>query len=241
MKPLRVILDVFKDEPTGEIGLKLEGAPASDEMFAAREGRLIAHDLLEHVNGPEVIGDIGDELEALGAIWYVRGRHSDLSRDGVGSAFGPHENVASDVSEMAIKSISSGEMVTTPRTRAHEADDDFRDIIEHATKSAREEWRAQNDSEIDAGDLAHYMRAALGRMRTGYRKAARKYAAVNVNAAFWAIAGAVDKVTGGRVRYPYERTTGAELYEGAQFELTYNWDTGRATCFEHYPEEDDYT
>ena len=37
------------------------------------DGQVVAHDIVEHCNGIENIGSVEDELEALGAILYVRG------------------------------------------------------------------------------------------------------------------------------------------------------------------------
>jgi hypothetical protein len=33
----------------------------------------VAHDVLEHINGPDKIGSVEDELEAIGAKWFTRG------------------------------------------------------------------------------------------------------------------------------------------------------------------------
>lgn len=50
----------------------------------ATSGKLVAHDLLEHPN-IAIIGSIGDELEALGGVLYMRGQFGDISRTVAGS------------------------------------------------------------------------------------------------------------------------------------------------------------
>lgn len=52
-------------------GWLVEGADP-DRTDGSTSGMLIAHDILEHVNGPEAIGSIEDELEALGAVAFTR-------------------------------------------------------------------------------------------------------------------------------------------------------------------------
>jgi hypothetical protein len=42
-------------------------------VLESSSGYLLAHDLVEHQNGPEAIGSVADELEALGGLWYTRG------------------------------------------------------------------------------------------------------------------------------------------------------------------------
>lgn len=223
MRNLKVELVVFQDEPTGETGFRLNGARTSEEMFAATSGRLLAHDVIEHVNGPERIGDIDDELEALGAIWYTRGRHSDLSRDGAGSFYSPEQNVASDVCDMLLKVLDGEPMPECGRTAALDCDDSLREICDHGLKSARDEWphRANPGQAFPIAEARQYLRAALGLMRTGYRKAVRKYERTgrDANSAFWDISAVVDRVC-----------KGGDLFEGARYMLAYDWDTGRASC-----------
>src|SRR5690606_25592869 len=134
----------------------------------------IAHDLIEHVNGVGEIGDIADELEALGACWFVRGRHGDLSRDGRGSIYSPEENLAADVSRMAVDVALRGAPLLRlgRRTRRHSEDPAFLEIIRVARKEALAELEGED---FDGERLNLYFTEALARLRVGYRKAARKY------------------------------------------------------------------
>lgn len=73
-----VRLQCFEDRQ-GLDGLKLKEVRLWDASDAALEGMLIAHDIIEHQNGPRAIGGMADEFEALGAMWYVRGENYQWS------------------------------------------------------------------------------------------------------------------------------------------------------------------
>ncbi len=226
-----VLLDAFRDDNTGEIGLGIAGLRRDETTNAAVDGVLLAHDLIEHVNGPEAIGTIDDELEALGAIWYVRGQHADLSRNGVGSRYSPEQNIASDVSRM-FRDFFYGQHVTLacPRTLATDEDDAFREIIALARKEALQELDEDEREKQDTAEmLAAYTRVCLPRMRIGYRKAKRKYEPHGRwfgNSLFWLIADAVE---------PYCK----HAEEGMQYQLVYGIREGSAfaQCEEYYGED----
>lgn len=219
-----VILEAFVDESTGLLGLGVVGMPRTETTNAAADGVIIAHDLLEHVNGIERIGSIDDELEALGAVWYVRGQFGELRRDGIGSYYSTHENLAADIVQMFREHVDGGADVdlNVPRTRACEADDDFAEVLACADKT----WKSEVcDQDSAASIWPAYRAACLARMRIGYRKARRKYKrAMDANALFWQVAEAVG---------PYAKHV---EYEGQQFALTFGFRNGRATaaCFEHF-------
>lgn len=63
---------IYAEDNDGMIGWMLCGINPDADLNAAWDGRLIAHDILEHVNGPAAIGTVEDELEALGAAAFVR-------------------------------------------------------------------------------------------------------------------------------------------------------------------------
>jgi len=219
-----VILEAFVDESTGMLGLGAVGMPRTEATNAATDGVVIAHDLLEHVNGVERIGSIDDELEALGAVWYVRGQFGELRRDGIGSYYSTHENIAADVVHMFREHVECSAYVDlrAPRTRACAADDDFAEVLACADKTWKSEvW----DQDSAAPVWPAYRSVALARMRIGWRKARRKYrCAMAANELFWRVAEAVA---------PYAKHV---EYEGQQFALVFGFRGGRATasCFEHF-------
>lgn len=221
-----VILEAFRDESTGELGLGVKGMPRDETTNAAADGLTIAHDLIEHVNGPQAIGTIDDELEALGAIWYVRGQHGELRRDRVGSVYTIEQNLANDVTRMFRDHVAGDQYVSyrVPRSRPCDADDDLIRILEAGDESYRGEFN-EDEREGLAEKWAAYRAVALVRMRAGWRKAYRKWERLGrfaANNRFWEIAEAVD--------------SGAKpQYEGQQFRLSYG--LGGATCEEIYDEE----
>lgn len=222
-----VILEARKDRETGELGYMVVGTKMIEYPMVSREGLLIAHDLLEHVNGVDSIGSIDDELEALGGVWYVRGEFSDLNRNSrVGSRNSPEENLAGDVLNLA-RIYNNGVNFRTPvpETEEHDEDISFESIIDIAKGQVEDEI---DEEDRDAERLKQYFDAVLHYMRKGYDKAAAKYPnQCMVNDLFWAIAEACD---------PY---VGSAEMKGQRLELSYNLTTGMAYCEEYYESEED--
>lgn len=229
-----VTLQAFTDR-NGSLGLGVRGMPRNEDTDAAIEGATVAHDLIEHVNGVQHIGSIDDELEALGALWYVRGQHGQLFRNR-SSHFSPAENIAGDVVRM-FADFYNGAYVNTsnvPRTRACEADASLRDIlaiaIDGMAGEVRDSYRDTLNTENEIADKqASFLAVCIARMRIGYRKARAMYekrGRFAANNLYWEIAEAVE---------PFLRG----LYEGAEFTLTYGFgsDGAVARCSEAY---DDY-
>jgi hypothetical protein len=224
----QVILEAYTDESFGQLGLGIIGTPRNYDTNSGFNGLIIAHDIMEHVNGLSEIGTIDDELEALGAIWYIRGQHSDISRDGSGSAYTAEENIASDVVRMYRDHVCGDAYVdfhSKLRTRVCDADEALNTILDYAADSYKGEF---SDSELyEAVKLwPQYRSVCLHRMRTGYRKAYNKWEPKGrfaANSQFWAIAEAVD---------PYAKRP---EYEGMRYKLNYG--KGEARCTEDYQED----
>ena len=211
-----------EDYSLGEIGLMLDDVRQLDYPSVAQEGRLIAHDILEHQNGLHNIGSIGDELEALGGVWFVRGQWGDITRDqNVNSA---EQHLASDVMNMAqLFANNVGFNFPVPRTYQHYQDDAFECIIQLGRKSYRSEWDCRADE--DAPPIPEYFDACLHYMRNGYNKAARRFGAGTwANSLFWNIAEAVD---------PHAKHI---EYEGQRFRLGY--DSNQVLCYEIMEDEE---
>lgn len=176
MRSIRLI--AVSDEYDSALGLKIKGTPDFDGFMADRNGDTIAHDLLEHQNGLAWMGPVWDELEAMGGIWQVRGRHGDMiTGNGMHS---PQVNCASDVSRMFRDWIHEGKRLGPNGLRAgsrpHLYDDDFNDIIAIARDDIRKEhsdlW---DDDDATDSDVDEYLGLALRRMRAGFRKAERRF------------------------------------------------------------------
>lgn len=213
MRSVRLV--AVSDEYDTDPGLIIKGTPQVEGMAADRDGILLAHDLLEHVNGVKNIGQVWDELEALGALWFVRGRHGDLMTRS-GSMYSPAQNVASDVTRMFLDDPECGYM-RTPRTYRHDYDEDFREIIAHARHGIRQE----SDGPVNAQEVSRYLQAALAHMRIGFRKATKRYGwGYKAHSLFGAVRDAVKAAR--------------PEFEGQEFILRYG--NGEATIREVYDE-----
>lgn len=97
---IKHVMHYTEDQNTGEMGLSF--GLDIDYPSVATEGLLVAHDLIEHVNGLDRIGTIADELQALSGVWLTRASHGTLRRDNIGSAVAPDDNVWADVQNMGV-------------------------------------------------------------------------------------------------------------------------------------------
>ncbi|MCG7348844.1 hypothetical protein [Sphingomonas sp. ACRSK] len=226
-----ITLVAVEDEYDSEPGLAPKGMDTKFEGFmAARSGFLVAHDVLEHLNGCEAIGGVPDELEALGALWQVRGRHGDmLNKDRfVGSAYTAEEHVAFDISRMATE--LTGEAYWPGSTHIepepeHLFDDEFRSILTYARRNIEREGDATEIPEDFDVDI--YLEDALHLMRRGFRKAESLYGeGFGGHDLFIAVRNAVDR--------ELARTS---LYDGQEFTLTIGEDF--ASFDEVFPEPED--
>lgn len=229
MKTVR--LTVTEDSEFGGCGLLIAGMRRDETVNPARDGLQIAHDLVEHVNGVGEIGSIDDELEALGAIWFVRGQFGELRRDNVGSMYNVHENIAADVTRM-FRDFFHGHYVNLKpiRTRPLDCDSDLRTILDYAFHDMLGELEIF-DREVGAAKRAEYLAVCLPRMRTGYRKAQRKWGSARVaNNLFWEIESCTRRAA---------TNASADLL-GQHYTLVYGVDgEGRTWVnFEEYYEED---
>jgi len=222
----KVILVAREDREMGELGWLAKGTKLMQYPMVATEGRLIAHDLLEHPNGVDSIGSIDDELEALGGIWYVRGHYCDLSRNKYSSNYSPEESIASDICKLCTYYMQGVDFHTpVPRTKAHDYDDSFREIIEIGIKQLRDELECWGQEDIDWARLQEYRDACIHYMRSGARKTKKRFPNQNsVNSMFWLIAEAIDN-------------SFKPVFEYQELKLSYDMTELRACAEEHY--EDD--
>jgi hypothetical protein len=216
------------DNETGELGYLIEGTPIIQYPMVANESSLIAHDLLEHVNGLGKIGSLDDELEALAGVWFIRGQHGNLRRDGGGSRYTPQDNIASDVLNMA-RIYNNGVNFRTkvPKTKACSEDDNFNEIIQKAKDDVCDEI---DSDDINQARLDVYFNACLHYMRKGWAKVQRRFKRYSsnqfyANNLFWNIEQALRDYM-----QPY--------YEGQQLKLSINY--AECECFVDEFFEDNY-
>lgn len=166
-------LEAATDEYDSSLGFRVQGTPQVDGMSVDRGDIILAHDICEHQNGVRNIGPIWDELEALGAIWQVRGRWGDMLQE---SRHSPQVNIASDLTRMGrdLAFMDSpwdydGLACHAPDTRPIDDDETLLEIIE----ISRGDIRAELDGQALDFDL--YYKEALARMRIGFRKSAHRW------------------------------------------------------------------
>lgn len=188
MKKVRFVYD--ECENTGYLGLIPKDISSGNlEYFiAATSGFTVAHDLIEH-DGLNTIGGIGNELEALGALWWIRGSLDDINRNQRHVSC-PEEVMVYEINDVLQRSgfKERGFELAIPRTRYCTFDADFIDII------ARSKDELSEDIEKEVSE--RYFNACLHFLRSGYRKATRRYRRLNqrrVNTLFWNIADAIDE------------------------------------------------
>lgn len=213
MKAIRLI--AAADEYDNSPGFVLKGCPSFEGLMADRDGTLTAHDVLEHQNGIAAMGSVWDELEAVGGVWQVRGRHGDFATRRP-SYHSPAVNTAADVTRMFME-WEGWNGPHSMRTRAHDYDDDFREILEIARHDIPREYSQEDWGRDDRAKLDRYLELALHRMRTGFRKAERRFGSgFHGHSQFCAIRDAV------------ERAVKWIDWEGQEYVL--RWGNGEATC-----------
>jgi hypothetical protein len=214
----------YEDRPTGTLGLIVKGS-ANDSIFADAGGTLLAHDIVEHQNGFHRIGCVGDELEAIGAIWQVRGRHGTLLNEGRYWR-DLYETMAGDVLNCATDWEAQEDRRWYPRfgqyhTRRHDYDEDFREIIAKARPMVESEMEGEY---LEGFPIDAFFDNALHLMRMGFNKAKRRFGMGCRGAdTFVAIRDAIR---------PNARRID---FEGQEYRLSYG--DGRARCEEIYPTE----
>lgn len=183
---------VVRKDYGGIEGLMLEDVTLINTPMATLSGDLIAHDIMEHQNGLGSIGSVDDELEALGGLWYVRGRNGPIRPEAMHS---PEEALTYEVANL-FQYYTGGAKFRTPvpNTRAHIYDESFESVIAEAKKSIRDELSYQ-DMSVNYTELDYYLDSVLHYLRRGYIKAKRRFGGRCAHSMFWDIAEAVDNIT----------------------------------------------
>ena len=219
---MRAVGLTVREDRHGSIGLFVNGVSNHDEVDADLDGISVAHDLIEHVHGLQAIGDVQDELYALGGIWAVRGQFGVL-REGP-SIYSPEENLAADVSRMAIE-VAHGTYFpcdSVPRTHRHYFDDAFEATLSFARRSYRDESEHYDAEYLDHDALRRYWEWVIPAMRLGARAIKRRFGDyIAANAIYWNIVRATANLS--------------REYEGQRYKLS--WNRHSAIAVEDYDDE----
>lgn len=211
-------LDVVEDRATGDLGLIARGVRLMDyPMVAAGSfaGRLIAHDITEHMNGLKNIGSVDDELEAFGAILYGRCQTGHLEP----------LNLAYDICELA-RCYITGVNYRTSIPRTNKLDEEYEcDLVAMVHEGVIMAHDELGDEDFDVSRAGEFKSTAIHYLRRGFRKAHRKYSDPCVlTQRFEGIQSAVDRIAN-------------EIeYEGQSFRLTIK-DNRHFHCEEVYKYE----
>ena len=141
---------VQQDDYTGEWGWVIDGLSDMDQPSVTSDPYLIAHDIIEHVNGIDEIGGIGEELQAMGGLWNTRGQHGLIRREY--TPHSPQKSVGYDFSNMCIRFLQGEAMgCEIPELEESEFEDDFNDIWECALEVIEDEleYIELEDDEIE--------------------------------------------------------------------------------------------
>ena len=180
----RNYLEVISCPTTGFPGLMLKGMKRHEGMFTdGGEGVSIAHDLVEHINGVKAIGSVGDELEAFGAMWFVRGHLADFE----GNHYSPEQIMGMEYGSLSRYFGYAPLRASVERELRCRADlDEIWEAIEpHALKSIDAE-------DLDESMMDEYVRASRILFKRGHMKAERRYKdSIAANNQFHAIRRAV--------------------------------------------------
>lgn len=194
-------LRVSTDLDMGDQGFEIEGMHQFHDKFVGSTGIIVAHDIVEHVNGLGAIGTIGDELMALGGIWRCRGRWGDIARGTVGSALSGEQYVAGEI-PMLYHRFREGTPIRRkiptfsafqPGMTGAIAEDlaVFEGILETAKPMVRGNW----DDDWDYHSWTEFCEKAVPLMQAGAIKFTKRWGDDLIgNSQFWAIHDEVEAV-----------------------------------------------
>ncbi len=238
-----VILKLSEDENLGEIGIVLKGMPRNEygDIEAALNGLVVAHDVMEHLNGPEKIGSAWDEFIALGAMWFVRG--SSIG----GPIYSPTDSLMEEIKRAAFTYFVHGEpgwdfpvysrRPNEKRRLKLPYDGGMFDEIEYLFRNSKElrdlfvkEAAENSTTRASAFNFWESYKIRIeAHVEWGFVRAFDKYKhPYEAHDQFKAIAEAADKLIKNRGDY----------YEGAEFKLTYG--EGKAYIDPAWEDEEEY-
>ncbi len=214
--PKTVQLVVIEDE-FGNTGLAPKGTDATGGYLAITNGRTLGHDLVEHVNGPQHIGGIQDELEALGAFWYVRLEHGHEA-----SRYSNDKVLSFDLETVFRDWFNAGARENLHRFQHtifdHEQAEAWEYSLDFLRRAIPQEF--DSDEQPTPQQINYFCVSALECLAIGYNKAQHLYGS---QWQAWRLFEAVS-----------ECMPKGEFYQGQTFRLTFGYEFGEpfAHCIE---------
>lgn len=192
-------------ETHNNYGLLQEGLKKIEIIDPIVDGNSIAHDNLDHLNGVSFIGRVDDEMEALGASWFIRGQYGDLSRKKNISNI--YKVYSSEIYSLMSLYIHNPEIVLKQPSII---DNDYiRETFSHILSLSQNDLIAYTKyATLFENELARaedFLKISLNLMLSGFEKAETLYQnGIFANNLFWSIVDAVDEtIRGGRNLEPY--------------------------------------
>lgn len=174
-----VMIHCLHDVWQGETGWKcLETPLLTSYPMLYNDSSVLAHDLVEHVNGPGAIGSIDDELEALGGVHLTRGQWNDFQTQ----RHVPIEKIfANDISNLC--KLYAYDLIDfrtpVPEVLEGDYDEEFLEYLACGRIQWEEELEWLSDPEDDEAVILqrtdNFFTAALYYMRAGVEKHQRIY------------------------------------------------------------------
>ncbi len=162
---------------SSQLGWSLANARSNFEgfmtAFGPTTGRLLAHDIIEHQNGAWAIGTVADELEAIGAMYYVRGYNGQLHN----RHHTCEDTMATDIHSTFVDSIHYEELYMPRIHRTYSCEDfdpQIDDVFDRARPLLRHEM--ENNEHVDILRIQNFLERTRHYMRRGYRKARKRFA-----------------------------------------------------------------
>jgi hypothetical protein len=203
----------YTADHNGQRGFILEGGD-DERLDASTDGQLLAHDILEHMNGSASIGSTADELFAFGAICFIRGHEygaKQIGRYDLVSVFenwDPESEPLTPVADVIIDDEGDGDIFIRDVWRA------MREGIANSRT-----YREPMTDEV----CAEFENAVYSLLRAGWLEASKRYHTRDQgNALFHAVASEIrntecdwDRMPIMHVSYDTDRQTASTLVEYA--------------------------
>lgn len=174
MRNLR--LRVVEDEEYGGLGLKfVVPHKLCNGRFTIQTGLVLAHDVIEHQQGHQKIGSIGDEMVALGGICYARGQWGDVDN----SHYSAEQSIASEITgQMANLYLDQGIPFRQKLQRSRKSDPTA--FVDYVIEEARSSWTTvfevwDNDQRHSQERIDSYLEACRIYMLHGAKLAERRF------------------------------------------------------------------
>ncbi|AGM46915.1 hypothetical protein AD45P2_00490 [Alteromonas phage vB_AmaP_AD45-P2] len=178
---------------SGELGLRPTDMARSEYLsLDTGVGNLLAHDIVEHINGISAIGTVTDELEALAVVMIVRNNYAAVVTE---------EDLAYDVIECF---RYYNPKTKAPVTHKHKI---FEDAIEQILDLATEKVSSEID-DYCAETWERFRYLARAHMRIGTRKFFKKYPSNCAEAEAYETFCSIQKAV-----------QNTEIYDGARYQL----------------------